>query len=141
MAGTDIASGVLTPHGDVVQPLDPSQSPGVQAPTAIAPNADAREQGGVMDTTGMFQAQMAAGEADCAAAQAYSMQVRNGMLAHYEAGVLPLGSPAIDQMDLPPVPEDSLGWGSATPAANSYLYGPGGDQPGRDPQFVGNEPQ
>lgn len=137
MAGTDVASGGFEAHGDTVHPIDASATPGVQAPTAIAPNASAREQGAVWDGTADFAAVASAGEADCQAAMDAAMDTRNAMLGHYQAGILGLGSPAIDEMQLPPVPD------TATPPSQSDLYPWGGLEPvpaGVGFAHGGNEP-
>ena len=150
MAGTDVSTGVTTPHawlGDVIQPLH--DGPGVDAVAPVTPTAGqlTGPTYDAMDTTGMAQAQMAAQIAECTGPMAAGMDARNAMLAHYQSQIMPLGSQAGDNMVLPRVPEDASG--SATPPAGGYLYGTGeGDQPGRGDTagdsyatgYVGDEP-
>ena len=119
----DIATGRPQDHPTPL-PLDARGLPGVQSPTPRFPEGS--EQGGVRDTTGERQAQLAASEAEWSAAMSAGMDARTGMLAHYQADILPQGTSYGDAMTLPPVPEDST-----APAAD-FLYGTGGgDQPGR----------
>jgi hypothetical protein len=104
-------------------PYDPSASPGVQAPTAIVmgqlsgPTVDAR------DTTGEYQSQMAAVEADCRAAQAAGQGAENDRRDHYGQDILPAGAAYGDAMDIPPVPAN------AVPPAQSDEYPYSGLEP------------
>jgi hypothetical protein len=118
----DITTGLYS-EANPVHPLDPSATPGVQAPTAIAPNADAREQGGVWDGTADFAAQADAGAADAAAAMSQAMDAKLGSMAHYQDPLLSLGGHTGDLMDIPVVPA------AAVPPSDSFLYPFGGDEP------------
>jgi hypothetical protein len=148
MAGLDISTGQLTDHDSGVLPLQDT-GPGItalagQTPTAaIVPDnrTDPTSYGAVLDTTAMNLAQMAAGEADCRAAQTTGMTAENDRRAGYQAQVLPLGGHAGDQLAIPLVPD------AATPPAMSDLY----PWPGQEPApasaglaaypNTGNEPQ
>jgi hypothetical protein len=77
----------------------------------------------VRDLTGERLSQLAASEAECAAAQSYGMNADGGRRQHYVAAMAPVGAPATDEMALPPVPENAL------PAAASYGYPYAGMEP------------
>jgi hypothetical protein len=131
----DIASGTSS-AAEALQPVDASNSPGVQAPTATAGQLAGPTAPG-LDTTTMFQEQMAAGEADARAAQQAGMDARNAMLGHYEAAMTNSGPGEYgDLMDLPLVPD------TATPAVQSDLYPYAGMEPTPAAAGfnVGNEP-
>ncbi len=121
MAGLDIPTGVTTSHGDTVQPLDASATPGVQQPTAIQPGGlSGPTYPGV---TTVYADQVAADEAACTTAMHQGMDARTGMVGGYERELLPLGSSPY-QIDVPTVPED------ATAPASDFLFSEG-DQPGK----------
>jgi hypothetical protein len=121
----DIATGQMTSYdgNHSLQPLDASMNPGVQAPTPIVPGQLSGPTYDARDTTGEYQSQMAAVEADCRAAQAAGQDARNAMLAHYSADVLPVGASYGDPVDLPPVPA------AAVPPAMSDEYPYSGLEP------------
>ena len=116
----DIATGAAESHPTPL-PLDASASPGVQAATPRFPPGT--EQSGVRDVTGERLSQLAAGEADIAAAQSAGMAADAGRRQHYLASQTPLGASAGDQMTLPPVPS------AAVPPAMSDLYPYSGMEP------------
>lgn len=145
MAGTDPATGITTPHGDVVQALQPD-GPGitpVMPPTAVAASTgpdrlDAASYGGVFDATASLTAQMAQQTAEATAAQSAGMDARDSMLSHYEAQAMPLGGQIGDNLVLPVVPDnaviasssDDYPWPGDEPVPSSA--GPGyygGDEP------------
>jgi hypothetical protein len=122
-----IATGQPEDHPTPL-PLDASGLPGVAPPTVTAPGSDSPanaglQVGGVRDLTGERLSQLAAGEADWAAAMSAGMSADADRRAHYAAAMAPLGASATDEIALPAVPED------ATSVANDFLYSQG-DQPG-----------
>ena len=102
-------------------PIDTSATPGVAAPTPVFPSGT--EQGGVRDLTGERLSQLAASEAECAAAQSYGQNADGNRRQHYMAAMSPLGASATDEMVLPPVPA------AAVPPAMSDLYPYSGMEP------------
>lgn len=125
MAGLDIATGQLTDHGNVVQPLDPSASasPGVQAVTLREPSPTPGQQGPTMDTAGMYQAQTAADTAALTAAQGAGMSAETRRRDFYEQDIQPLGAAYGITMDLPPgYPDAGTVGGLTSPFA--YFYDP-----------------
>jgi hypothetical protein len=123
-----------------VTPLALNPQPGVAPPTPRFPGAsgpaDAESQvSGVRDLTGERLSQLAASEAEFAAAQALAQSVDGGRRGRLEADMAPLGASYGDLMPLPPVPE-----GATAPAA-SFLYPEQGDLPTiAGGPFGGNEP-
>ena len=99
---------------------------GVTPTDAIIPDNrfDPGDYGAVAPATAWNTEQMAAGEADCRAAQAVGMDARNAMLGHYEAQGMPLGGHIGDGMTMPPSPLDpgvgSLGSGETSPWGTFY---------------------
>ena len=122
----DIATGQPESHPTPL-PLDASMSPGVAPPTPIQPGALSGPTYPGLDTTAMFQEQMAAGEADCRAAQATGQDARNQMLSGYQAQALPLGGQIGDDLAIPVVPDQ------ATPPAQSFGYPWAGFYHGNEP--------
>jgi hypothetical protein len=102
-------------------PLDTSATPAVVAATPRFPSGT--EQGGVRDLAGERLSQLAASEAECAAAQTFGMSADGGRRQHYVAAMEPVGASATDEMALPPVPDNAL------PAAASYGYPYAGMEP------------
>lgn len=111
----DIAAGTST-AAEALQPLDATGLPGIQQPTAILPGQLAGPTYDALDTTTMFQEQMAAGEADARAAQAVGMAAETDRRSHYQGQIG-------DAMDLPLVPD------AAEPATQSDLYPYAGQEP------------
>ncbi len=125
-----IASGTPEDHPTPL-PLDASGLPAVAPPTPTAPSGP--EQGGVRDLTGERLSQLAASEAECAAAQSYGMAADADRRTGYAASTASLGA----AMSLPPVPDN------AVPPAMSDLYPFAGMEPtpaaaGWD--YTGSEP-
>src|SRR4029077_7835078 len=102
-------------------PIDAAATPGVVAPTAIFPSGN--QQGGVRDLAGERVSQLAASEAECAAAQASGMSADADRRGRYAASMAPPAASAGDAMDLPPVPS------AAVPPAMSDLYPYSGMEP------------
>jgi len=101
--------------------LDASASPAVVAPTPRIPGGS--EQGGVRDLAGERLGQLAASEAECAAAQSYGMSADGGRRTGYAAGMAPLGASYGDEMALPPVTSD---WSKHTGGPDAQAYDPAG---------------
>ena len=115
-----IADGQSESHPTPL-PYDPGASPGVADPGLRVPGGSG--QGAVADVTGQRLSQLAAAEADIAAAQSAGMAADAGRRQHYLASQTPLGASAGDQMTLPPVPS------AAVPPAMSDLYPYSGMEP------------
>ena len=115
-----IETGTSEPH-ETPLPLDASATPGVVAATPRFPSWT--EQGGVRDLTGERLSQLAASEAECAAAQSAGMSADSGRRAKYAADMAPMGASYGDEMTLPPVPANAI------PAEGSGLYPYSGDEP------------
>jgi hypothetical protein len=115
-----IADGQSEDHPTPL-PLNSSATPAVVAPTPRFPSGN--EQGAVRDLTGERLNQLAASEAECAAAQAAGMSADSDRRGRYETSMKPLGASAGDQMDLPVVPS------AAVPPAMSDLYPYSGLEP------------
>ena len=103
----DIATGQAEAAPPLLMPLNDAGLPGVAPSTPVAglltgPTVGAR------DTTGEYQTQMAAVEADCRAAQSAGMSAENGRRDHYAAGILPVGASYGDAVDIPVVPTNAL---------------------------------
>ena len=86
-----IADGTPENHPTPL-PIDTAATPGVAPPTPAF--ASGNEQGGVRDLAGERLSQLAASEAECAAAQSYGMNADGARRQHYAAGMAPLGAPA-----------------------------------------------
>jgi hypothetical protein len=131
----EIATGNAESHPTPL-PYDPGESPGVQRPTFIQPGQLTGPTYDARDTTGEFQGQRVAGEADCRAAQAAGMDAEDRRRQHYGQDILPVGAAYGDAVDLPPVPDN------ATPPAMSDLYPWAGLEPtpAGAPYYQGNEP-
>lgn len=135
----DIATGTYTDALSLL-PLDASASPATAGVTPIASTPSPADQTPVMPYTSMLAEDMAAGEADCRAAQAAGMDARNAMLGHYQAQALPLGGQLGDNLVIPLVADSSV------PPANSDLYPWPADEPvpaaaGMDWYNTGDEPK
>ena len=118
----DIATGTYT-EATALQPLDASGLPGVAPPTAIVPGQLSGPTYPAMDTTAMFQQQMAAGEADVRAAQSAGMAAEHDRRAHYGADILPAGAAYGDTMTLDGGSLDpGAGGGETLPAG--WFYDP-----------------
>jgi hypothetical protein len=85
-------------------PVDTSATPAVVAPTPRFPSGN--QQGVVRDLTGERLSQLAASEAECAAAQASGMAADSGRRTGYQSDLLPLAASYGDEMTLPPVGSD-----------------------------------
>jgi hypothetical protein len=133
----DISTGTAESHPTPL-PVDASALPGVVPVTPRTPDTG----GGSVtaagrDTTGEWQSQRQAGEADVRAAQAAGTGAETGRRGHYGAQVGSHGSAHGDAMDLPGVPA------SAVPAEGSYGYPYSGDEPtpaGAGFEYSGGEP-
>jgi hypothetical protein len=101
--------------------LDASHSPAVVGPTPVF--AAGNEQGGVRDLTGERLSQLAASEAECAAAQSYGMGADAGRRTGYAADMAPLGASYGDEMTLPPVVSD---YSKHTGGSDAQSYDPAG---------------
>jgi hypothetical protein len=104
-------------------PLDASMLPGVPPPTVIVPGQLSGPTVDARDTTGEWQAQREAGEADVAAAQASGMAAETDRRQQYGGQILPLGGSYGTQMDIPPVPDNTV------PPSQSDLYPYAGLEP------------
>jgi hypothetical protein len=93
----------------------------VVSPTPRIPGGS--EQGGVRDLAGERLGQLAASEAECAAAQSYGMSADGGRRTGYAAGMAPLGASYGDEMALPPVTSD---WSKHTGGPDAQAYDPAG---------------
>ena len=100
-----IETGAAEDHPTLL-PLDASMTPGVAPVTQTAGSAPG--QGGVMDTTGMYQAQTAEAEAEVRAAQLAGQAAEDDRRSRYQAQALPVGGSIGDAMDLPPVPANAV---------------------------------
>jgi hypothetical protein len=101
--------------------IDASHSPGVVGATPAFASGTA--QGGVRDLTGERLSQLAASEAECAAAQAFGQSADGGRRAGYAADISPLGASYGDAMALPEVTSD---YSKHTGSAGSPDAGPAG---------------
>jgi hypothetical protein len=115
-----IADGTPETH-ETPLPVDAAATPAVVAPTAIFPSGNA--QGGVRDLAGERLSQLAASEAECAAAQSAGMGADGDRRGRYAASMAPLGASAGDAMVLPEVTSDHS---KHTGAALSPDSGPAG---------------
>jgi hypothetical protein len=126
----DIASGRPESHPTPL-PIDASATPGVQRPGFIQPGQLSGPTYPARDTTGEFQEQRVAGEADCRTAQAAGMAAEDRRRQHYAADVLPLGASYGDAMIFPASPLDP-GAGVGNTAPTGAFYDPpreyGGEQ-------------
>jgi hypothetical protein len=102
-------------------PIDTAATPGVAPPTAVA--ASGNQQGGVRDLAGERLSQLAASEAECAAAQSAGMAADAGRRTGYAADMSPLGASFGDEMTLPPVVSD---WSKHTAGSDAVSYDPAG---------------
>jgi hypothetical protein len=121
-----IETGAAEQHpgsGATPLPLDASGLPGVPPPTPIVPGQLSGPTVDARDTTGEWQSQREAVEADVAAAQASGMAAEMDRRQSYGGQILPLGGSYGEQMDLPVVPEN------AVPPAQSDLYPYSGMEP------------
>jgi hypothetical protein len=115
-----IADGAPESHPTPL-PYDPGASPGVAAATPrLGPGTG---QGGVRDVTCERLAQLAAGEADTAAAQSAGMSADAGRRTGYAADISPLAASYGDEMALPPVVSD---WSKHTGGSDATSYDPAG---------------
>lgn len=151
MAGTDIATGVTTPHDPGVLPLQDTGS-GIDAVAAVTPvtpglpsnRFDPAAQGGVFETAGDQRDRYTAMEAGARAGQAAGQAAENDRRNHYQAQALPLGGRIGDGMTMPPSPLDpgvgSLGSGQTDPSGSFYTP-PRGGAPETYLATTGNEPK
>jgi hypothetical protein len=121
-----IATGTAEQH-ETPLPYSPPDD-GLAGVTARAPGASGPPDAGVLvtgvrDLTGERLAQLAAGEADIASAQASGMAAEGDRRSGYQAQALPLGSHIGDDLVLPAVPTN------AVPPAMSDLYPWSGQEP------------
>ena len=131
MAGTDIPTGVTTPHGDVVQALDATMSPAVARLPVTAGQLDpVTDQMPQRDLTGERLADLAVMEADCRAAQAAGMSAEDDRRDHYQGQALPLGGRIGDTMTLPMSPLDpGVGSTGTTDPSGAFYDPPRGGAP------------
>jgi hypothetical protein len=121
-----IATGETESHpgsGATPLPYDPGLSPGVAPPTMIVMGQLSGPTVPGRDTTGEYQSQMAAAEAECHAAQSAGMSAENDRRAGYDRSILPAGATYGDTMTIPPVPDN------AVPPAMSDAYPYAGMEP------------
>jgi hypothetical protein len=116
----NIASGTSEPH-ETPLPIDSSATPAVVASTPRFPSGN--EQGAVRDLAGERLSQLAASEAECAAAQSYGMAADADRRTGYAADMLPLAAEYGDLMVLPPVGSD---WSKHTGGSDAMSYDPTG---------------
>jgi hypothetical protein len=139
MAGTDIATGVTTAHGDTVLPTDASMNPGVAPVGFIQPGQLEGPTIPGRDCQGEYAATMAAAEAECHAALPAGMAAENQRRHFYEQDIAPQAADYGIEMQLPPPRDDSL-----PPMAALDGYPWEGLQP-KPPEagfyHAGNEPQ
>jgi hypothetical protein len=115
-----ISTGEAETH-ETPLPLDTAASPGVAPPTPAFPSGN--QQGAVLDLTGERLSQLAASEAECAAAQSAGMAADAGRRTGYAADMSPLGASYGDEMTLPPVVSD---WSKHTAGSDAVSYDPAG---------------
>lgn len=146
MAGTRIETGDWTPHdttgatGNVLHPLDPSATPGVQAPTVTAGLQTPADQGPVFDGTADFASQASSGTAVCASAMHAGMSAENDRRSHYQGpAVSPPGDTIGDVMTLASGYPDSGTVGGLTQPFG-YFYDPPRAGAPETFQNRGNEP-
>jgi hypothetical protein len=115
-----IEDGSAESHTPVL-PLDASAIPAVVAATRIFPSGT--EQGGVRDAAAERLAQLAASQAECAAAQAFGMSADADRRTECAAAMLPLAATYGDEMTLPAVISD---WSKHTRGSDATDYDPAG---------------
>jgi hypothetical protein len=116
----NIATGASEPHPTPL-PIDTSATPAVVPPTPVFPAGSA--QGGVRDLTGERLSQLAAAEADAAAAMSLGMGADGGRRTGYAADMSPLGASYGDEMALPLVTSD---FSKHTAGSDATSYNPAG---------------
>jgi hypothetical protein len=100
--------------------LDSTHSPGVAPATRIFPSGQP-EQGGVTDASGERLSQLAAAEADAAAAMSLGMSADHDRRGRYLAAMQPLGGGAGDLMAVSAPPLDpGADPGEALPSGAYY---------------------
>ena len=121
----DIATGSAESHPTPLA-LNPQPAPDPVTPRfpgASGPSDAGPQVGGVRDTTGERLAQLAAGEAEWAAAQSAGMSADSGRRTGYEADMSPLAASYGDLMGLPDVVSD---WSKHTGGSDAQSYDPAG---------------
>lgn len=118
-----IQDGQAEQHTSVL-PLDPEHSPAVTAPTPAF--ASGAQQGAVRDCTAERLGQLAASEAECAAAQSTGMSADSGRRQHYLATMAPLGASAGDVLPVAAEPLDPGAAAGETAPWGAYYTPPRG---------------